>query len=80
VARAEPDSCTSGARSGPAREVWRQLAAQDISTSVSPADHAQFDLPRRGLSDLVRASVHYYNTDTGLDRLAAALPAGPRMT
>jgi cysteine desulfurase / selenocysteine lyase len=32
-----------------------------------------FDLPGRGLTDIVRASVHYYNTDAELDRLAGAL-------
>jgi cysteine desulfurase / selenocysteine lyase len=39
------------------------------------ATSAQFDLPSRGLSELVRASVHYYNTQEELDRLIAALPA-----
>jgi cysteine desulfurase / selenocysteine lyase len=62
----------------PAAEVRRHLAARSINTSVSDATSAQFDLPRRGLTELVRASVHYYNTDGELDRLAAALPA-PRL-
>jgi cysteine desulfurase / selenocysteine lyase len=44
---------------------------------VSLVSHAQLDLAHRGLPDLVRASVHYYNTDAELDRLIAALP-GPR--
>jgi selenocysteine lyase/cysteine desulfurase len=62
----------------PAQEVQRQLAANGVNTSVSLASHAQLDLPQRGLPDLVRASVHYYNTDAELDRLLAALPA-PRV-
>jgi len=59
----------------PAQEVQRHLAASGVNTSVSLASHAQLDLPHRGLPDLVRASVHYYNTDAELDRLLAALPA-----
>ena len=43
--------------------------------SVSLVDYARLDLPDRGLPDLVRASVHYYNTDDELDRLISALPA-----
>jgi len=59
----------------PAEEVQRQLAAHGVNTSVSYAADAQFDLARRGLPNLVRASVHYYNTDAELDRLVAALPS-----
>jgi selenocysteine lyase/cysteine desulfurase len=59
----------------PAAEVQRRLAAAGVNTSVSGATSAQFDLPSRGLSELVRASVHYYNTEEELDRLIAALPA-----
>jgi len=59
----------------PAQEVQRHLAANGVNTSVSLASHAQLDLPHRGLPDLVRASVHYYNTGAELDQLLAALPA-----
>jgi selenocysteine lyase/cysteine desulfurase len=58
----------------PAGEVQRHLAEHGVNTSVSSVGSAQFDLPGRGLSELVRASVHYYNTDAELDRLIAALP------
>ena len=58
----------------PARDVQRRLACSGVNTSVSDADSARLDLPRRGLSELVRASVHYYNTDDELDRLVHALP------
>jgi selenocysteine lyase/cysteine desulfurase len=58
----------------PAQEVQSRLAAKGVNTSVSLAEYARFDLPHRGLPDLVRASVHYYNTDAELDRLIAALP------
>jgi selenocysteine lyase/cysteine desulfurase len=59
----------------PPEDVQRRLAAARVNTSVSPASSAQFDLPARGLDAVVRASVHYYNDDTELDRMVAALPA-----
>jgi selenocysteine lyase/cysteine desulfurase len=59
----------------PAAEVRRELASAGVNTSVSGATSAQFDLPARGLSEVVRASVHYYNTEGELDRLMGALPA-----
>lgn len=59
----------------PAQEIQRQLAGKGVNTSVSHAESARFDLPRRGLHDLVRASVHYYNDDAELGRLIDALPA-----
>lgn len=58
----------------PAQAVQRRLAESGVNTSVSVASSARLDLPRRGLSELVRASVHYYNTDDELDRLVNALP------
>jgi cysteine desulfurase / selenocysteine lyase len=58
----------------PAADVQRRLGEQGVNTSVSVASSAQFDLPRRGLTELVRASVHYYNTEAELDRLIDALP------
>lgn len=53
--------------------VFKQLGAQQINTSTSPAGHARLDLPHRGLPTLVRASVHYYNTDDEIDRFVAAV-------
>ena len=62
----------------PSQEVQRQLAARGVNTSVSHTAESRHDLARRGLPDLVRASVHYYNTEAELDLLAAALPAPRR--
>lgn len=59
----------------PAEEVQRRLSERRVNTSVSRVTSAQLDLPSRGLSDLVRASVHYYNTEDELDRLVELLPA-----
>ena len=58
----------------PAQEVGRRLREHGVNVSVSLVDHARLDLPHRGLPDLVRASVHYYNTDDELDQLIRALP------
>jgi len=57
-----------------ASTVQRALAEAKVNTSVSLVDDARLDLEQRGLPDLVRASVHYYNTDDELDRLVDALP------
>ena len=51
------------------------LQAKRINVSVSVADYARWDLEPRGLTSLVRASVHYYNTDDEVDRLCNALPS-----
>lgn len=59
----------------PSDQVSHLLRASGINTSVSPAQYAQYDLPARGLSDLVRASVHYYNTTEEIDRVLAAVAA-----
>lgn len=57
----------------PAALVRDHLGQAGINTSVSAATSAQLDLPARGLTELVRASVHYYNTDEEIARLCAAL-------
>jgi cysteine desulfurase / selenocysteine lyase len=62
----------------PSADVQRQLAARGVNTSVSVTAYARHDLAHRGLPDLVRASVHYYNTEAELDQLVAALPAPGR--
>ncbi len=50
-----------------------RLSAQGINTSVTPATYAQLDLGARGLHSLLRASVHYYNTDDEVDRFVGAI-------
>jgi selenocysteine lyase/cysteine desulfurase len=58
----------------PATDIQRALSGRGINTSVSLLENTHLDLPCRGLPDLVRASVHYYNTDDELDQLVTALP------
>ncbi len=56
-----------------AEDVQARLAAVGINTSVSAVDSARFDLAARGLPAVIRASVHYYNTDDEIDRLYETL-------
>jgi cysteine desulfurase / selenocysteine lyase len=44
-----------------------------INVSVSPNTYARLDFEARGLTDLVRASVHYYNTEDEVMRFCAVL-------
>ncbi len=49
------------------------LREQRINVSVSTQFSSRLDLKGRGLKDVMRASVHVYNTDEELDRFVAAL-------
>ena len=51
------------------------LRAQMINVSVTRRAGTLLDMRRRNLDALVRASVHYFNTDDELDRLCSALCA-----
>jgi len=58
----------------PAHTVQQRLAERGVNVSVSLVDYARLDLSDRDLPDLVRASLHYYNTDDEIDQLLNALP------
>lgn len=49
------------------------LAARHINVSVSEQSSTLLDLGARGLPSMVRASVHYYNTEDEIERLVEAL-------
>lgn len=49
------------------------LSAQHINVSVSRIGSTRIDYERRGLSEVVRASVHYYNTEAELQRFLTAV-------
>ena len=51
------------------------LRARAINVSVSTQLSSRLDLKGRGLRDVVRASVHVYNTEDELDRFVKALDA-----
>lgn len=53
--------------------VSQRLLAKGINTSISPVGHARLDLGSRGLDDIVRASVHYYNTEEEVERFCEIL-------
>lgn len=65
--------CTFTVAGREASEVAQRLRAQAINVSVSDPNSTLLDARRRGLPDLVRASVHYYNDAEEMDRLIGAL-------
>ena len=56
-----------------AAAVSARLRTQRINTSVSTGTFARWDIGRRGLPGVVRASVHYYNDEGDLERLTTAI-------
>ncbi len=54
-------------------DIKAALAAQGINVSVSDVHSTRIDMERRGLEKIVRASVHYYNTDAEIDRFCDAI-------
>jgi cysteine desulfurase/selenocysteine lyase len=58
-----------------AQDVAAALRAQRVNVSVSPRSYSVSDFVGRGLPDIVRASVHYYNVEAELDRLVEGVRA-----
>ena len=56
-----------------AGEVMQRLRANGIAVRVAVRSGTLIDMERRGLEELVRASVHYYNTESEIERLCEAL-------
>jgi cysteine desulfurase/selenocysteine lyase len=56
-----------------AEEVKQRLRGEQINVSVMEAESAQLDYGARGIAESVRSSVHYYNSDEELERLADAV-------
>jgi selenocysteine lyase/cysteine desulfurase len=57
------------------RDIVARLRGQAINASGSSPSSTLLDATRRGLPDLVRASVHYYNSEAEIERFAAAISA-----
>lgn len=51
-----------------ATELAARLRSKQVNISVSPQSYARIDLGRRGLEELARASVHYFNTREEVER------------
>jgi selenocysteine lyase/cysteine desulfurase len=56
-----------------AAEVQQALRARAINVSVSTVTSTRHDMEARGLTELVRASVHYLTTDEEIELLAENL-------
>jgi selenocysteine lyase/cysteine desulfurase len=56
-----------------AAEVQHALAAERINVNVQRKQYAWLDLGERGLDEVVRSSVHYYNSDEEIDVLVDAV-------
>ena len=54
-------------------DVKRELRQRSINVSSSRATSARLDFPDRSLEAVVRASVHYYNSDDDIDALVDAI-------
>ncbi len=53
--------------------IHRALGDRAIHASVSPRAFTFFDMDKRGLDSVVRASVHYYNTTDEIERFCSAV-------
>jgi cysteine desulfurase/selenocysteine lyase len=51
------------------------LRSQGINTSVTNFDWAWLDLGGRGIESIMRASLHYYNTEEEVERFVEAIAA-----
>jgi len=57
----------------PPRDIQMLLRGQRINVSIASQMSARLDFPDRGLDEVVRASVHYFNTIDEVDALVAAI-------
>jgi cysteine desulfurase / selenocysteine lyase len=49
------------------------LVGRGINVSVSPAKYTRLDMDKRGLKALIRASIHYYNTEEEIQRFCRTI-------
>jgi cysteine desulfurase / selenocysteine lyase len=56
-----------------AKEIQMRMRQANINVSVSVQEYARLDLEARGLPSVVRASVHYYNTEAEVARFCEVL-------
>src|SRR5215217_5449372 len=58
-----------------AREVQQALAGRSMNATISTVASTRFDMETRGLHEVVRASVHYYNDESEIDRFCMTVHA-----
>ncbi|MHB1937898.1 MAG: aminotransferase class V-fold PLP-dependent enzyme [Acidobacteriaceae bacterium] len=58
--------------------IFEQMREQRINVRVTPVSSTRIDMEQRGLTAMVRASVHYYNTEEELERFVRAVAAMSR--
>jgi selenocysteine lyase/cysteine desulfurase len=58
-----------------AAEVQAALARRKINVSIADASSARLDLDARGITEMIRASVHYFNTEDEIDLLVESVTA-----
>jgi len=56
-----------------ARQVKQALAARSINVTTSTVASTRFDMEARGLHEIVRASVHYYNDEAEITRFCESV-------
>ena len=58
-----------------AGEILNRMREQKINVRVTPMSSTRIDMEQRGLTAMVRASVHYYNTEEEIARFVKAIAA-----
>jgi hypothetical protein len=51
-----------------AEQVQQALAEHSMNVTISTVESTRFDMEARGLNEIVRASVHYYNDEAEIER------------
>jgi selenocysteine lyase/cysteine desulfurase len=73
VGRTRCGITTFSAEQMTAAEIQAALRNRNVNVSVSPRSSTRLDAEARALPDLVRASVHYYNTEDEVARFVSTL-------
>jgi selenocysteine lyase/cysteine desulfurase len=60
------DGCTP-------QEIRGRLAEQKMNVSISSTASTRLDMEERGLASVVRASLHYYNTEEEIERFCESV-------
>lgn len=60
-----------------ASDIYKRLSVQKINVSVSPAKYARLDMDARDLTEIVRSSIHYFNTEEEIDKFCDVIKQQP---